>query len=1387
LSKGPVDEEQGHSPFPIVGIGASAGGLEALSQLLAKLPPNTGMAFLVVQHLDPRHESRLAELLARATPLRVLEAEHGQAVQPNHVYVIPPNTNMALAQGILHLTSRGEARGPHLPIDYLFRSLAEGQKGRAIAVVLSGTGSDGTQGVCEVKAVGGITFAQEEKTAAHGGMPASAIGSGCIDFVLPPGDIARRLAEIGRHPYLAPSLQPTKTEPTSQESYQKILAAVRGVSGVDFSHYRDTTIKRRIMRRMALHTQPSLAEYAKQVTADSAEAEALFQDLLINVTSFFRDPEMFDVLKTSVFPELVKGRSPMQPIRVWTPGCSTDQEAYSLAMALVEFFDDKPVHPPIQVFATDLDQAGLEKARVGLFPEGIEGEISLERLRRFFRREDHVYRIDKMIRDACVFARHNVTADPPFSHLDLISCRNVLIYLTSPLQKRVMSAFHYALNVPGFLVLGSSETVGDYTDVFELKEQTHRVYAKKATASRPHVFFSAPDYRAGAAIIGRHPPAPGPTAHDFQKETDRILLGRYAPPGVLLNENFDILQFRGRTSPYLELPSGEPTTNVLKMAREGLLLELRNVLIEAKKNGRVARREGVRLRTDSGVREITLEVIPVRPREEGTCYLILFQDPTAWGAGALGPPAEKPPEPLPSSEAEAARELLQLRQELAATREYLQSMVEQPDAANEELRSANEEILSSNEELQSTNEELETAKEELQSTNEELSTVNEQLQRRKLELDLVNNDLLNLFSSTSIPLVMVGGDLRIRRFTAPARKVMNLAPTDVGRPPGPFAVSSWVGWAPVGWPSFLDLRRIVLPSVKQQTALGRPLRDVKVAAVVPDLEQIIGEVIENVKTVEREVRDREGRWYVMRVHPYRTADNKIDGAVLMLVDIDEMRRDQEELRRQAALLEMSQDAIVVRDAQNRITFWNRGAQEMYGWSADEARGQPIDQLLKTDPAAWAALNARLDQHGSWEGELRQTRRDGNHIIVHSREVLVRDEAGARAAVLAIKRDMTEFHRMVDALKQADRRKDEFLATLAHELRNPLAPIRNVAEIFRRASNDPAMIAKARDMLDRQVRQISGIVEDLIDVTRIVEKKIELRKERVALAPVVETALESCRSAIEGYGHRLTVTLPPEPLYLDADPVRLSQVLINLLNNAAKYTPFGGQIWLTAERAGGELIVRVRDTGIGIKAELLPHVFDMFTQGESGPKQGRGGLGVGLTLVRSLVQMHGGSVEVHSSGPGHGSEFVVHLPLAASRSEPAREAGRGAARRATLTPRRILVVDDNQDQAESLGQLLKLMGHEVQLAFNGQRAVEAAIDFRPDVALLDIGLPGMNGYEVARRIRQHPHLSDVVLVAQTGWGQEEDRRRSQEAGFDHHLVKPVGSEVLEEVVRTLPRK
>ena len=567
---------QAQPAFAVVGIGASAGGLEAVTQLLQALPADTGMAFVLVQHLDPKHESKLDSILGKSTSMPVHEATHGMKVEPNNIYVIAPNTTMTIANGVLELTARGETLR-HLPVDSFFKSLAQDRQTGAIGVVLSGTGSDGTLGLEDIKAAGGITFAQDEESAKYAGMPLNALRSGCVDVSLPPAEIARELARIGQHPYVTMPAVAELAPPPEDASFRRILALLRASFGVDFTAYRDKTIRRRIMRRLVLNMKDDLAEYAAHLEKDRGELEALYHDILINVTSFFREPETFEALKQTVFPEILKAKQPGMPIRIWSPGVAAGQEAYSLAMALLEFLDDKNQGPPVQIFATDLsDTTALQKAREGLYPDSISGEVTPERLRRFFTKEDGKYRINKTIRDMCLFAKQNVAADPPFSRVDLVSCRNLLIYLSPQLQKRVIATFHYALNPDGFLLLGASETVGGASDLFSLIDRQHRIYRKRATPVRTYPHFAVEDLRGGVSPRPRDR-EPEPVLGDWLREADRLLLSQYSPPGALINSEFQVLQFRGETGAYLKPSPGEASLNLLKMAREGLFLELRSL------------------------------------------------------------------------------------------------------------------------------------------------------------------------------------------------------------------------------------------------------------------------------------------------------------------------------------------------------------------------------------------------------------------------------------------------------------------------------------------------------------------------------------------------------------------------------------------------------------------------------------------------------------------------------------------------------------------------------------------------------------------------------------------------------------------------------------------
>ncbi len=728
--------------FPIVGIGASAGGLEAASEFLKALPPNTGMAYILVSHLEPTHESMLSEILSQSTTMPTREVKEGMGVEPNHVYIIPPNTNMTISNGILKLISRIKTGGPQMPIDHFFLSLAKDQGNHAIGIILSGAATDGSLGLKAIKDAGGITFAQEEKSAKYSSMPHSAIATGSVDFILTPEKIAKELTRLSIHPYL-------NHKADKEKDLSEIFLLLKGNKNIDFSQYKQTTLNRRIDRRMLLN-KLSFLEYLKLLKDNPQELEALYQDMLITVTRFFREPEKFEALKTVVFPNILKNRQqPQVPIRIWVPGCSTGEEAYSIAICLLEFLSSKLSNIPVQIFATDINEQAIKKARLGIYPQGIVSDVSPKRLERFFAKLDGNYQIIKQLRDMCTFAPHNLTVDPTFSKLDLISCCNVLIYMGQPLQQKILSMFHYALNPAGFLMLGDSETIGNSTDIFLPMDKKHKIYSRKQTATRPHLDFYTPATKEKpiAAQINSISQNLMPEKNT-QSEIDKILISKYAPASVLVSDDLDILEFRGPTRRFLEHPPGHASLNLLKMAPESLLLELRRLIYKAQKGGKSARKENVLVNINGPARTISLEVLPIK----NSFFLILFEEPPAT--------LENPPLKLHSKKAN--REIKQLEQELSDTQKYLQSIIKEHDTTNEELKAANEEMLSSNEELQSINEELETSKEEIQSTNEELITVNEELQNRNEQLRQAGDLNLAIIETVREPLVILNGSLRVQ-------------------------------------------------------------------------------------------------------------------------------------------------------------------------------------------------------------------------------------------------------------------------------------------------------------------------------------------------------------------------------------------------------------------------------------------------------------------------------------------------------------------------------------------------------------------------------------------------------------------------------------------------
>ncbi len=754
----------------MVGIGASAGGLEVFKRLLGDLPGDTGFAIVLVQHLDPSHNSMLAEILGRATSMPVSEAADDMPMEPNHVYVIPANVDMTVAGGALKLVPRTQPPGSHMPIDRFLRSMADQCGSRAIGVILSGAGSDGSAGVEAIKAAGGVTFAQDSETAKFATMPQAAVATGCVDFVLPPERIAAEIVRIGRHPYIADGAraEPRRAENGGEEQFSKILAILNLETGIDFSLYREQMVKRRILRRLALANIDSLAQYRERLGKDSEELHALQRDLLISVTSFFRDKESFECLRQSVFPRILQGRPAKEPIRVWVAGCATGEEAFSVAMSLQEYMNEAGVVFPVQIFASDINPRAIEKARTGRYPEHIAEDLTHERLNRHFTKIEGGYQINKSLREMCIFTRHNLIEDPPFSNLDLITCRNVLIYLGS-VQKNIIPLFHYALKPGGFLMLGAAEGAAA-SDLFSIVDADRRIYTRRETGRKPRLFPAlAPGLRRGLRPGAAAPEPWG--GLDMRKEVDRILLSKYSPAGVVLDENLEVLEIRGKASPYLTLPAGKVSFHLMKLISEtGLFLAAEKLIQKVQESGEPARQEGVPYEHDGIAGILNMEVVPLDSSRKRSTFLLFEPVP------GVKRKTEAPEAPMEGDARD--RQISRLKQQLAEAKERFLSVIEAQQVSREESQNTTEEALSTNEELQSLNEELETAKEELQSTNEELTTINDELQAKNAELAQARDFAMSIVETVRQPLLVLGADLRVKMANRAFYRTFQVSPVN---------------------------------------------------------------------------------------------------------------------------------------------------------------------------------------------------------------------------------------------------------------------------------------------------------------------------------------------------------------------------------------------------------------------------------------------------------------------------------------------------------------------------------------------------------------------------------------------------------------------------------
>jgi two-component system CheB/CheR fusion protein len=1168
-----------HTPQRVVGIGASAGGLEPLRQLVAALPADTGLAIVVLQHLPPSQTGKLAQLLGPISKMPVLDAKDRHLVAPNTIVIVPPRTSATLEKGRLVLrVARGGAR-PRLPIDRLFESLATALGERAVGVVLSGSANDGTAGLRAIRDVGGLTIAQDPSTAQFNDMPRHAIADGVVDSVLAPEAIGSRIAGVtDEAPRVSRDAAPVVT---------RILERLREASGIDFTSYKRSTIERRLARQVARHKHASLEEYAAYLAENPQEALPLYEDLLIHVTEFFRDANALEAAVEQVA-KLATDRGLTQPIRVWVPGCSSGEEAYSLAMLLIERLGEQQ---PLQLFGTDLSEQSIERARRGVYPAAAK-QVSPARLERFFRREDHGFRIRQDIRERCVFVRHDLVIDPPFSRLDLVSCRNVLIYLGVDLQKRVIPIFHYALQQPGFLALGRSENIAGWDALFAPLDPQLRVFARKQAAGTALTFPHATQ-------LGRLPSAADDAnrrTRDLQHDVDQILLARYAPACVVVNSQLDVVQFRGRTGMFLEQPAGLPQLNVVKMTREELAGELRLLLQRAQRSGSPTSTHGIAVRENGRMRRVNIDVLPI-----GTAlntephFAIVFEDGVAGAAPALPPARGRRGKP----EGEIAR----LRHELDAAKEYMRSTTAQHAAASEELGIVNEELQSTNEELQSTNEELQTAKEELQSTNEELETVNEELQRGNRQLRELNDDLLNVLSSVDIPIIIVDTDRRVRRFTPKARTVLRLIPGDI----------------------------------------GRPIEDLQPRVPVPGLDGAIASVIDGMALHEQEVVDGDGTFYRMQIRPYRTADHKVAGAVISFVDVTELQHTIDEARAArdfaSSIVQTVPTPQVVLDRSLRVFSANHAFLVAFADSGDP-RGRELFTLGEWRAPALRAALQRLTVEGTPFGDVEAERMIGSdtHLFLVA-GTLIDDERG-RMLLIGLA-DVTDRRRLEQARHSAERDRDAFLAAVSHELRTPLSAILLWIQVLRDLQPGDPQWDDALATIQQSAECEARIVDDLLDLARSQDGELAVARESLDPGPVIRLATDALRA--EAATKRITLDLEVAAgSEINADRRRLQHVVMKLVGNAIKFTPADGTVRVRLTRVDHHAELQVIDNGAGIPAAFLPHVFEPFSQKDRTMARAHDGLGIGLTLVRHLVDRQGGTIEV-ASFEGKGTTFKVRFP------------------------------------------------------------------------------------------------------------------------------------------------
>ncbi|CAN7293861.1 CheR family methyltransferase [Massilia sp. LjRoot122] len=1365
----PPDVVQSGLNFPVVGIGASAGGLPALMHLFENMPAVSEMAFVVILHLSPKHPSSAAEILQRATRMPVIQVSSKVQIEPGHIYVIAPNLHLTMMDGLLLVDELERPRGQHVAIDLFFRTLAQVHRERAIAIVLSGTGSDGAVGIARVKEQGGVTLAQSPGDAEHEGMPQAAIRTGAIDFVLPVVDMAQKLIDLWNNaktiqlPHSADKEIFAEPPPSpadianAEAALQDIIGELLGRTGHDFRHYKRATVLRRIERRMQVRQVHTLPEYHGVLEADEHEYKSLLDDMLIGVTNFFRDREAFEALERDIIPELFKDRVPGDEVRAWVAACATGEEAYSLAMLMADQAALMEHPPSFQVFASDLDDNAIDKARSGTYPASIITDVAPTRLRQYFNKEDDHYRTRKSLRDRILFASHNLLRDPPFSRLDMISCRNLLIYLNRDVQMRVLQTFHFALKPGGYLFLGSSESAESVSDYFITVDKKNRIYRARGGGRLLHA------QSASSAMLGpRLPevirPKPPGKRQTTYAELHQRALAQVAPPSTVIDREGNLVHMSEQAGVFLRMAGGEPSRNLLALVLPELRLELRSAIYQAIQADTTIDCRPVELTEHRELGTVAMSVRPFRDDEsESDFLLVLFNR------------AEQAPDRAPALRSDGTHDVVlgQLEAELQRKREQLQETIENAEISTEELRASNEELQAINEELRSATEELETSKEELQSVNEELVTVNYELKVKVEETGKANDDLNNLIASTDIATIFVDSGLRIKRFTPRAADLFSIIASDVGR-------------------SLLDLTHKL------------------------DYDQLAEDVsatFDTLRLVEREVRSNDGRYYIVRLLPYRTNEDRIEGAVMTFFDITLRRHAEEQARASEARMQMVAEsandyAIITLDHEGRTTSWNKGAETVFGYSADEMHGHTMEHLFTPEDIA-AGVPAeelrRAREDGRAEDERWHVRKDGSRFFcsgvttpLHNGDFygyakIARDVTGRAQQERERQRTLAREVADRDTAVQAAALKDEFLSVMAHELRHPLNMIHINVELLSRMPElrQSANFMRAAAIIRGSVMSQAKIIDDLMDISRVRTGKLSLTMSPVVLDAVLQGIVDVTRADPAARDIAIGFSGDTAGVAVLADLVRIEQVVMNLLSNAIKFTPAGGRIELRTAREEGYARVDVVDSGQGIAPAFLPHVFDMYGQSASVTTRAKGGLGIGLALVREIVALHGGRVEAASEGIGKGARFSFWLPVL-DRTVPLPGAEDDADD--NLSDLRILLVDDMEDMLQSFQSLLELSGARVFAAGSAQAGLEILAREDVDLLISDISMPDVDGYEFLRMVHAMPKYAQLPAIAITSMRRDSDIARARDAGYVAHLGKPVSVERLNAIVRDLlPRR